>query len=711
LGVLVVPQLATNKNQLQAEQETRASKTGTPGAALSAVRQPSSGSGVGRHASDEYKLLVRLQEKLASNETSARDVFKALASQFEGSELQWVLGKTNLSYLIAKLNFECDDTLSRELQSFRSSDELRNLTERVTEWEEVRQTTRIDLDLHQPFFVDLMMQVLTAVSKNVHALRIFTGFLVHLVASLKVHQVKDLLAKIGIATDIPTKPGEKPFKLVSLHLFLNCLYDSDIGSSTANLRVCCLGTEDTSPKLKWCFGDAFSDRSRGWDHAPGCEVIDNRISPPRDWEIAFNQADAWIKRGRLNDDGGVSPEETHEHFSALAEAREEDVASILFDLFSEGASIARDVKSRNLPYDGPWRNDVSQLIQKLTIVNQGDASAASAARVIQTQARLPHATSMTSGVEAIYPIALGFVSHSPKFLAWTKKYLEDPSIIDIGKDTVTALERAVSDVESGASKRSDLDPRFSGRLITLDSLRVCKVLGSGNFGTVVLAVSREGCRYRVAVKLEVMKEEEFFRYFWRPLVCSFTVTSRNVARLYSYDSFKVPPQGIHCVNRNTRFERHAENHVCTVLYMEAGGDTLADELEKRGEQKSPFKELIIESLRNVLQILNGLVAIHKLNWIHRDIKPANVVRGHHGELQIVDLGLSRIDEYEDEATKKPGTTPYIPPRMRDTKGFVDVFAVGVILHEVSSICVVRRRGFFWLELTPFALPVNLWIPT
>jgi hypothetical protein len=689
-GGRFVPQPASSETLLAAVPKASASESGTQAAASSAGQPLSLGCVVGQHASNEYKLLLRLQERLDNNEREVRDIFEACFITLKNKRAEAVMGRGNLGYLLSKLNFRREDMLSNELQSIRCSDELHQLTEGATMWAGVRVITP---DGVQPAVIDYMMDLLRLVSKNVRALRIFTGFLVHVLAELTMQEELALLAKLGILADgFGKKKVAAYFKVLFLHLVLNRLYGSDIGSSTVNFRLCCVKSEglktnnEPDDGLEWPWGDEMSDRCRGLDFAPGCEAIDNRISPPQDWGLAIDAVKTFVLHGPVINDACASPEETLEHFSALVK-RCDPAKEKARDLFLKGVSFLRE----NTPEQVPWRIRASELAQAiLDVTNQENSSGLSSASAIQ--ARLSRAASTTPGVEAMYPLALGFVAHSPTFLEWTKDYLKKPKCVDqIGEEAMMALTRAVSEVESGAPT-SDIDPRFSGHLITLDSLSIVKVLGSGSFGTVVLGFSKDGARYLLAVKLEVIDDvEEFGQYFWRSLVCMFTVNSRNVASLYSYGSFKVTPQSGHMVNGNGRFTPKAETFVGTLLFMEVGGDTLRHELDKRNKQPVSIEGVIIESLRNVLQILNGLVALHKINWIHRDIKPANVVRGHHGELQIVDLGLSRLMGSEKVATKKAGTPGYKPLEFRGTKGYFDVFSVGVILFEVSNIDVVQME--------------------
>jgi hypothetical protein len=712
-------------------------------------------------ASEEDKLRV-FQEKLASDEATVREVVVILSRPFPTSTLLNLLGKQYRGYLLAKLNFDGGDILSKDLEKVRESKELKQLTDRSKQWMEKDRLTAEEMKPECVLvnFVDFIMDALKVVSTNVHALRIFTGFFVHIHYSLSesntgacIQVLVDL--KIVATRDAIREATQRRhvvncLKFLMLHLALDRLYGSDVGSSTVNLR-CCLRAEgiknakevDTNEGFRhmmddppidmdgWCWLDRLSSHLLGCDRVPGCEAIHGKssIRAPcsiQEWKEALQAASNYLKsRGRVAngyvDDTAARapPGETIAHFVALAKRREptgDDTLLTVIRLFTEGASRLEKYGSSNDPELVPWRTQALHYVQGIAdVVNQSGCSRAPT--TIAVQAR--DFSGYPAAVMEIFPAALGFVMHSPKFLEWTKEYLKNPRANELAETAIAALNIAVSEAELGAHT-GDIDPLFSGRMIMLDSLRAFNVLDTGriktrddgSFSALVWGASRECPQYRLVMKFEVMlHEEDLVQRFFPSLFCMSALSScPNVARLYSYDSFTVPPQSIHCTDGETEFTREAEFHVGTVLFMEAGGDTLRDELDKRAKQKATVKELIIESLRNVLQILNGLVALHKLNREHRAIKPENVVRGHHGQLQLMDLGLCLL--MKTARQRQFGTSmygyarDYFPPT---PKGFFDVFSVGVILHEVSSVGAVEG-DYVLVHLTSLSRPVNLWLP-
>jgi serine/threonine protein kinase len=59
----------------------------------------------------------------------------------------------------------------------------------------------------------------------------------------------------------------------------------------------------------------------------------------------------------------------------------------------------------------------------------------------------------------------------------------------------------------------------------------------------------------------------------------------------------------------------------------------------------------------LIDVIKGLISIHKRNVIHRDIKPENIIFKE-GVYKITDFGISTDDVDDDSFV---GTYPYLPP--------------------------------------------------
>jgi serine/threonine-protein kinase len=169
------------------------------------------------------------------------------------------------------------------------------------------------------------------------------------------------------------------------------------------------------------------------------------------------------------------------------------------------------------------------------------------------------------------------------------------------------------------------------------------------------------------------------------------------------------------------------------LAMElAQGETLADRIDR-----GPM--LVEETLNVAVQIAAGLEEAHDKGIVHRDLKPANVKLCPDGKIKILDFGLARAYQGEEESvgdsSHSPtltaamtqagvilGTAAYMSPEQARGHGVdsrTDVWAFGVILWELLSgrrlfagdtvsdtLAMVLRADPDW-EALPSDLPPSL----
>lgn len=93
----------------------------------------------------------------------------------------------------------------------------------------------------------------------------------------------------------------------------------------------------------------------------------------------------------------------------------------------------------------------------------------------------------------------------------------------------------------------------------------------------------------------------------------------------------------------------------------------------------------------LLQLVDGLEIVWKMNIVHRDLKPANIIIRPNGEPCIIDFGIARflnMDSLTDTLSPVGPNTPLYasPEQMNNSKHLVDMrtdfFALGIIALEL-----------------------------
>lgn len=218
-----------------------------------------------------------------------------------------------------------------------------------------------------------------------------------------------------------------------------------------------------------------------------------------------------------------------------------------------------------------------------------------------------------------------------------------------------------------------LDRDSSPELPTIDWARVTRVdgyeilgeLGRGAMGVVLLGVQKSP-RRQVAIKLlrpEVMNPIRERR---------FEIEAESLAML------KHP--GIAPVFASGRVEIEGRSYPYFAMEL-VQGESL-DRYAKKIDQRLLLGKMI--------SICEAVDHAHRRGIVHRDLKPANILVDESGRARILDFGVAKLADADSDMPNQVGTMGYMSPEQLrgdgDIDGRSDVYALGVILHEMLVGC-------------------------
>ena len=199
-------------------------------------------------------------------------------------------------------------------------------------------------------------------------------------------------------------------------------------------------------------------------------------------------------------------------------------------------------------------------------------------------------------------------------------------------------------------------------LMSESSLEVLKVIGSGSFAQVKLAVLK-ATQTPVAVKVmnkahllkakqaeHVFAERQILELMSSPFIVTFYGSFQDPANLY------------------------------LVLEYVPGGELFHFLCERSTLSRSVATFYIAE-------VTMAFCALHTRRCAYRDLKPENVLISASGHVKLVDLGLAKVLFGEEKAYSLCGTPEYIPPEVIDGKGYnetCDWWQLGILLYEMIT---------------------------
>ncbi len=198
---------------------------------------------------------------------------------------------------------------------------------------------------------------------------------------------------------------------------------------------------------------------------------------------------------------------------------------------------------------------------------------------------------------------------------------------------------------------------------TIGNYKVLERLGAGGMGNVFLC-EHKVMRHRVAIKVlatVIADDPAGLKRFQREARAAAGLDHPNIVRA-------------HDIGQEEKL------HYLVMDYVD--GTCLQDILKKFGPMD------VTRSAHYIRQAARGLQHAHDAGLIHRDIKPANLILDRTGNVKILDMGIARFSESDEEVlTRGPlGTADYLAPEQaRDSHNVdfrADIYSLGATFYAM-----------------------------
>jgi serine/threonine protein kinase len=222
----------------------------------------------------------------------------------------------------------------------------------------------------------------------------------------------------------------------------------------------------------------------------------------------------------------------------------------------------------------------------------------------------------------------------------------------------------------------------------ISEYKLKRKLGEGGMATVYLA---ENTKFRTNVAIKFLNIEFTHNENIRK---RFLAEARNIFKMSHPNIVRVT-------------DLVEEGRMVAFVMEYIDGTTLKEYLQAQDKLKNEaIKQLF-------LQMLEAVDYVHNYGFIHRDIKPSNFMLTKDGKVKLLDFGIAKNTEKENEDYTLTGTgsmlgTPLYmsPEQIKSTKAVTyqsDIYSLGVVLWEM----IMRKKRYDTKTMSTFELQTKI----
>lgn len=237
----------------------------------------------------------------------------------------------------------------------------------------------------------------------------------------------------------------------------------------------------------------------------------------------------------------------------------------------------------------------------------------------------------------------------------------------------------------------------NGHVLQNGKYRLTHVVGQGGFGITYKGIwytEVKGALGTVRTDVPICVKEYFFKDYCYRDKDSFTVQVHSETGRALFDKFKeklIKEAKIlsevhhpHIVNVLEVFE---ENGTAYIAMEYISGNSLKSQMDKEGV----LPEAVV--LRYISQVGEALQFVHEKNILHLDIKPSNILIDQYGKARLIDFGVSKrydIEQQETSTTMLTLSKGFASIEQYDDEGTLnfspcpDIYSLGATMYNLLT---------------------------